>query len=117
MTYNKSDGDLITVEGNKLNQVDEFKYLGSWIQSSKRDMEIRIGQAWRSLNKDKIWKTSKIKIQFYRATIESVLLYEAESWTLTSRTSKRLDGTYTRMLRAVLGVSWKEHIWKPEQYL
>ena len=113
MSYNQPDGDIITLEGNKLKQVDDFKYLGSWIQSSKRDMEIRIGQAWRALNKmEKVWKSNlkrELKIQFFRATVESVLLYGAESWTLTSSMSKRLDGTYTRMLRAVLDVSWKEH--------
>ena len=46
---------------------------------------------------------------FFRATVKSVLLYGAESWTLTGKMSERLDGTYTKMLRAVLGVSWKEH--------
>ena len=50
-----------------------------------------------------------LKIGFFHATVESVLLYGAESWTLTDKMSDRLDGTYTKMLRAVLGVSWKEH--------
>ena len=57
MLYNQPDGDLLTLEGNKLKKVDKFKYLGAWIQSSEKDMEIRIGQAWSALNKmEKVWK-------------------------------------------------------------
>ena len=31
------------------------------------------------------------------------------AYTVTGIMRNRLDGTYTRMLRAVLGVTWKEH--------
>ena len=48
MLYNQPVGDLVTLGGNKLKQVDNFKYLGSWIQSSEKDMNVRIRQAWNS---------------------------------------------------------------------
>ena len=67
----------------------------------------------------KIWKSNQkkqLKIGFFRATVDSVLLYGAESWTLTGKMSDRLDGMYTKMLRAVLGVSWKEHKTNKELY-
>ena len=51
MLYNQPEGDLVTVGGNKLKQVDNFECLSSWIQSSEKDMNIRIGQAWSALNK------------------------------------------------------------------
>ena len=35
---------------------------------------------------------------------------------MTGKMRNRLDGTYTRMLRAVLGVSWKEHKTNKELY-
>ena len=83
-------------------------------------MNIRIGQAWSALNKMmKVWKSNlknHLKIGFFRATVESVLLYGAECWTMTGKMMNRLDGTYTRMLRAVLGVSWKEHKTNKELY-
>ena len=44
------------------------------------------------------------------ATVESVLLYGAETWTLTVQQEKALDGVYTRMLRMALGVTWMDHI-------
>ena len=77
-------------------------------------MKIRIGQACQALNKmEKIWKSNlkkHLKIGFFCATVESVLLYGAKSWTLTGIMSGRLDDIYTKVLRAVLRVSWKEHI-------
>ena len=113
MLYNQPVGDLVTLGGNKLKQVDNFTHLGSWIQSSEKDMNIRIGQAWSALNKMmKVCKSNlknHLQIGFFRATVKSVLLYGAECWTMTGKMRNRLDGTYTKMLRAVLGVSWKEH--------
>ena len=50
-----------------------------------------------------------MKIITFTTLIESILLYGRESWTLTQTQAKRLDGTYTRMLRKVLNKSWKDH--------
>ena len=38
----------------------------------------------------------------------SILLYGCTTWTLTIRLEK-LDGNYTRMLRAILNKSWRQH--------
>ena len=51
-------------------------------------------------------KGDPVKIQFFRSTVESVLLYEAESWTIKNAMCRRLDVNYTRMLRAVVGFTW-----------
>ena len=42
--------------------------------------------------------------------VESVLLYGAETWTLTAQQEKALDGVYTRMLRIALNVSWNDYV-------
>ena len=44
------------------------------------------------------------------ATCESVLLYGSEAWTMTKAQEKSLDGTYTRMLSIVPGISWKDKV-------
>ena len=66
-------------------------------------MAVRKAQAWRALNgMTKIWKSNMskdLKIRFFTATIESILLYGCESWALSKEQEKSLDGTYTRMLR------------------
>ena len=120
MSYNQPDGHLITLNGSKLKQVDDFLYLGSWVGSTSKDIDVIIGKAWAALSKmNKIWKSKMnkdLKIQLFRSTVETVLLYGANTWTLTKTLSKKLDGTYTRMLRAALNVSWKQHLTNKELY-
>ena len=44
------------------------------------------------------------------AACEWVLLYGSKAATMTKAQEKILDGTYTEMLRIVLGVSWKDKV-------
>ena len=46
----------------------------------------------------------------------SILLYECTSWTLKKRLEKKLDGNYTRMLRAIFKKSWRQHPTKHQLY-
>ena len=41
-----------------------------------------------------------------------MLLYGSCMWTLTKELEKKLDGYYTKMLRVVNNVSWKQHMRK-----
>ena len=59
-----------------------------------------------------IWKsdlTDKMERSFFRTTVVSILLYGCTTWTLTKRLEKKLDDNYTRMLRAILNKSWRQH--------
>ena len=71
-----SDGSLIKETGN-------FKYLGGWLESSKKDFEVRKALAWSTCNKlTRIWKSNvsrKIKERLFVSTVESILLYGAET--------------------------------------
>ena len=49
-------------------------------------------------------------------TVETVLLYGSSSWTPTKATEKKLDGTYTRLLRAALNVNWRQHMSNKDLY-
>ena len=60
--------------------------------------------------------TDKIKRSFFQAAVESLLLYGFTTWTLTKRLEKKLDSNYTRMLRAVLNKSWRQHPTKQQLY-
>ena len=53
--------------------------------------------------------TDKMKRSFFQAAVVSILLYGCTTWTLTKRLEKKLDGNYTRMLRAILNKSWRQH--------
>ena len=46
-----------------------------------------------------------MKRSFFHAAVASILLYGCTTWTLTKRLEKKLDGNYTRMLRAILNKS------------
>ena len=44
------DQPLHTLNGTALEQKDDFKYLGSWSDSSEKDIQIRKALAWKALN-------------------------------------------------------------------
>ena len=50
-----------------------------------------------------------MKRSFFQAAVVSILLYGCTTQTLTKRMEKKLDGNYTRMLRAILNKSWRQH--------
>ena len=113
MAYKQPDDITIkTKSGELLKKVQNFKYLGGWAASSEQDFERRKALAWSACNKmKKIWKSNmnrKIKVQLFRATVESVLLYNSETWSINKNMQKRIDGCYTRMLRMATNTSWKE---------
>ena len=103
---------LITAGGTVLKEVEDFKYLGSWVNST--DLKVRKALAWRALNSmTSVWNSNlprQTKLSFFYATVESVLLYGSECWTLKPTLEKSLDGGYTRMLRAVLNINKSVHV-------
>ena len=80
LAYNVDvDQPLRTLNGTALEQKDDFKYLGSWSDSSEKDIQIRKALAWKALNDmARIWKFNmniELKRKFFVATVESILLY------------------------------------------
>ena len=58
-----------------------------------------------------------MKRSFFQAAVVSILLYGYTTWTLTKRNGKKkLDGNYTRMLRAIWNKSWRQHPTKYQLY-
>ena len=60
--------------------------------------------------------TDKMKGSFFQAVDASILLYGCTTWTLTKRLEKKLDGNYTRMLRAILDKSCRQHPTRHQLY-
>ena len=87
MSFNL-EGSKKTLGGDTVKQVLDFIYLGSEVSDTESDVNIRIGKAWAALNKMKtIWESGLshgLKRKFFLATVESLLLYGAVTWTLTS---------------------------------
>ena len=57
-----------------------------------------------------------MKCSFFQAAVVSILLYGCTTWTLTKWLEKKLDGNYTRMLRAILNKSWRQHPTRHQLY-
>ena len=72
-----------SLNGEKIKQVEDFKDLGSYIASTERDVNIRLGKAWDALNElDNIWKSNlpdNLKRNFFQAAVETILLYGSVS--------------------------------------
>ena len=103
----------ITINNNRLKQVEVFVYLGGTIAdngSSTNDIKTRIrkaGAAFQRLNS--IWTSKNInnhtKRQLYQTLILSILLYGAESWTMKKDDENRLHVFEMTCLRRILGVT------------
>ena len=109
MCFNQT-GDISTLEGTSLKLVDRFTYLRSSVSSTEKDTDMRLTKAWTAIDKPSIiWKsdlTDKMKCSFFQDAVVSILLYGYNTWMLTKWLEKKLDGNYTRMLRAILTKSW-----------
>ena len=110
---------LVSSDGSPIELVQDLKYLGGYTASGY-DMNTRIGQAWSTLNSlDKVWKAAiknETKLKVFKASVETILLYGSESWTLNVARSKKFDGSYTKMLRAVYNISWGDHVTNKSLY-
>ena len=119
MCYNQT-GDISTLEGTPLKLVDKFTYLGSSVASTEKDIDTKLTKAWTAINRlSIIWKsdlTDKMKRSFFQAAVTSILLNGCTTWTLTKRLEKKLDSNYTRMQRAILNKSWRQHPTRHQVY-
>ncbi len=111
---NVGSGTISLSSGN-IDTVPDFCYLGSWVRTSAKDLQTRKAKAFTAANKLwKIWKaphlSRDLKLKLFRATVESVLLYGAQCWSFTTAQTRSLDGTYTRLLRKYLNISYTAHV-------
>ena len=117
--YNQT-GDISTLDGTSLKLLDKFTNLGSSVSSTEKDIDTQLAKAWTAIDGlPIIWKsdlTDKMKRSFFQAAVVSILLYGCTTWTLTKRLEKKLDGNYTRILRAILNQSWRQRPTKQQLY-
>ena len=119
MCFNQT-GDISTLDRSSLKLVGKFTYLGNSVSSTEKDIDTRLTKAWTTIDKQSIIgksdQTDKMKRSFFQAAVISILLYGCTTWMLTMRLEKKLDGNYTRMLRAILNKFWRQHPTKHQLY-
>ena len=75
---------------------NDFPYLGSWIYSNEKNVDVRIGKAWVALQKlNTIWNSNlpkNLKLAIFHTTVSSVLLYGSS--TLTKKLETKLRVLY-----------------------
>ncbi len=82
----------------------------------EKDVNKRIQLAFASFHKlEMLWNhrtliAEHIRIKSYRALVESILLYKCGTWALSSSLADKLDRAQRKMLRRVLGVSWRDQL-------
>ena len=106
----------ITINGEQLEQVDKFCYLGSVVtQDAKCHTEIRrrIG-----IGKDAFYKRKELlrgklnrnlKKRMVKTLVWSVVLYGSETWTLRKEDIRRIEAFEMWIWRRMEKVSWREH--------
>ena len=94
----------------KLHMIDISQFWGVW---TKFLLPLLPGQLWLGVE-------ARIKIpsiyNFFHATFVSILLYGCTTWTLKKCIEKKLGGSCTRMLWAILNKSCMQHPTKQQLY-
>ena len=106
----------IVIEGQIVEQVTKFKYLGAMITEDGRsltDVKVRIGMAKEAFNKRKELLTKRmskaLKKKIVKTIVWPVALYGCETWTLRKEEIDRLNALEMWIWRRMERVSWKDH--------
>ena len=112
---------LIKIKDQRLEEVENFKYLGAVIsnEGSKPEILSRIAHTTAALSRLKIiWRDKNIslasKVKLMRTLILSIFLYTCESWTLTAEIKRRIQALEMRCYRRLLNISYKDHVTSEE---
>ena len=119
MCFNR-EGVISTLNDGPLKLLDKFTYLGSSVSSTESNANIPPANEWIAINWQSIIRkfdlSDEIKGDFFQAAVVSILLDGCTTWTLTKRIEKKLDVNCTKMLRAIMNKSWKQHHTKQQLY-
>jgi hypothetical protein len=106
----------VYINGHQIKQVKEFKYLGSWMTSdgkSEKDIKARIGMAKTAYAELKHILTNRhiamnTRIRVLEGYIWPVMLYGAETWTISKVMRRKLEAAEMWFIRRMRKISWTE---------
>jgi len=118
MRVNIRKADKLELDGEAIDEVENFTYLGSNIGKdggSVRDIQVRIGKARTAFAiLTPVWRSKvisrKTKLRIFNTNVRSVLLYGSETWRVTKATFNKLQSFVNRCLRSIMGIHWPEVI-------
>ncbi|KAK3563338.1 hypothetical protein QTP86_021817, partial [Hemibagrus guttatus] len=114
MCVNEREGSgTVRLQGEEVKKVQEFKYLGSTVQSNGecgKEVKKRVQAGWNGWRKvsgvlcdQKI--SARIKGKVYRTVVRPAMLYGLETVSLRKRQESELEVAELKMLRFSLGVT------------
>ena len=108
---------ILVLDGKKIEQVKQFKYLGAWItEDGRSDVEVktRIALAKEAFSRRKELLSRRMRLDLRKKIIKtviwSVLLYGAETWILKKQQIKRIEAFEMWIWRRMERISWTEHV-------
>ena len=115
LTINCNPGPGLKVNDTQIQHTTDFKYLGSLVQSSQRDLKRRKGLAWTAFWKLKqLWRSNYVhtmlKISLFKATCLPVFLYACETWVITEAMSNTINAFATSCYRIMLGIKHLDRV-------
>ncbi|KAK3511371.1 hypothetical protein QTP70_005282 [Hemibagrus guttatus] len=119
MCVNEREGSgTVRLQGEEVKKVQEFKYLGSTVQSNgecAKEVKKRVQAGWNGWRKvsgvlcdRKI--SARIKGKVYRTVVRPAMLYGLETVSLRKRQESELEVAELKMLRFSLGVTRLDRI-------
>ncbi|KAK3559717.1 hypothetical protein QTP86_017709 [Hemibagrus guttatus] len=119
MCVNERQGSgTVRLQGEEVKKVQEFKYLGSTVQSNgecRKEVKKRVQAGWNGWRKvsgvlcdQKI--SARIKGKVYRTVVRPAMLYGLETVSLRKRQESELEVAELKMLRFSLGVTRLDRI-------
>ena len=114
LRVNATTACSLMVDGEKIEEVESFCYLGSYITrdgGAEKDAEHRIIKTSKAFGAmHKIWRSNKIstnlKIKFFKTNVLSVLLYGCETWKVTDKIISSVEVFVNKCLRQLLKIFW-----------
>ncbi|XP_048488893.1 uncharacterized protein LOC125491311 [Plutella xylostella] len=118
MRLNTSDDCAVHVNGEAVERVNKFTYLGSVVDphgGTEADIDARINKARSAFAQLKpVWDSSVIarrtKVRIFESNVKSVLLYGCETWFVRDDLTRRLQVFVNKCLRQILKVFWPRTI-------
>ena len=104
----------IILDGNEVEHVQNFVFLGSSLPDTSGDVQRRISLAATAFGRlrKNIWNCRNIsrnlKVRLFNALILPIATYASETWTLKQEDIRLLQSFEMRGLRAILGVSLRD---------
>jgi hypothetical protein len=106
-----------TINGCQVKNVNEFKYLGRILDNKDSDIPAveqnlrKARQKWGRISRILSKESAKPRVMasFYKAIVQSVLLYGSESWVISERTLLKLRSFHRRCARYITGRHIREN--------